>query len=140
MKPPHSKLSRIEKRVIYPETVIQMMFKQVIVIRKDLKMSKGKLAAQACHASIGSYRKAMKSNPSKTKEWLHQGGKKVILWAKDKEELKTIKKDASSKIPAKEIIDSGYTELEPGTKTAIGLGPWEEEELDKYTGKLKAVK
>jgi PTH2 family peptidyl-tRNA hydrolase len=47
--------------------------KQVIVVRADLGMSKGKLAAQACHASLGAYKKA---NERIIREWELEGGKK----------------------------------------------------------------
>lgn len=116
------------------------MFKQAIVIRKDLEMTKGKLAAQACHACLKAYRESIDLHPSRTKEWLTQGGKKVVLWADDKTHLIEIKESISNNIPCEEIVDSGYTELEPGTLTCIGIGPAREEEIDKYTGKLKAVK
>ena len=34
--------------------------KQVMVVRTDLKMRKGKIAAQCCHGSIGAYKKSDK--------------------------------------------------------------------------------
>ncbi len=116
------------------------MLKQVILIRKDLELSKGKLAAQACHASLKAYRKSKKQNPRKTSDWIDQGGKKIILWVENKEEMKEIEREIPKKIPKASIKDAGYTELEPGTWTTLGIGPWEEEKLDKYTGNLKTVK
>ena len=50
--------------------------KQVIIMRNDLKMGKGKIAAQACHASIAAYKKA---DPLKIKLWERDGAKKVVL-------------------------------------------------------------
>ncbi len=50
--------------------------KQVIVMRADLGMSKGKLAAQACHASLGAYKKA---DGRIIREWEFQGGKKLLF-------------------------------------------------------------
>ena len=58
--------------------------KQVMVMRADLKMSKGKLAAQACHASLGAYKKA---DERTIREWELEGGKKVVVKVKSKEEL-----------------------------------------------------
>lgn len=116
------------------------MFKQVILMRKDLEMSKGKLAAQACHAAVGAYREAIDLYPSKTREWNKEGGKKIILWVEDKAKLMNLDEEIPSKIPRQGIVDAGHTELEPGTKTCMGLGPWEEGELDKYTGELETVK
>ncbi len=116
------------------------MFKQVILMRKDLEMTKGKLAAQACHASLGAYREAIDLYPSKTKEWLGEGGKKIILWVEDKAHLAKLDKEIPDKIPKQGVVDVGHTEIEPGTKTCIALGPWEEEKLDRYTGDLETVK
>ncbi len=115
------------------------MYKQVILIRKDLNLSKGKLAAQACHASLESYRDSERRYPKKTKKWLNEGGKKVILWVEDEEELIKMKRETPNKYPKKLIKDAGRTELKPGTVTTLGIGPWEEKEMDRYTGHLKTV-
>jgi len=53
--------------------------KQAIIIRADLKMGKGKLAAQACHASIESYKR---TTQDKVKKWENEGSKKIILKVK----------------------------------------------------------
>ena len=113
------------------------MFKQVIAIRADLKLSKGKIAAQAAHASLGSYRSA----GGKARDaWEEDGEKKVVVKAKDLGELMDIQKKARSLgIPCALIRDAGRTEVEPGTATAIGLGPAEENVLDRLTGKLKLM-
>lgn len=116
------------------------MLKQVILIRKDLGMTQGKIAAQACHASLGAYRKSEKTHKKKTDEWLRQGAKKVVLWVEDEEELNELENDVPREVPKNRVKDAGLTELEPGTHTALGIGPWEEKEIDKFTGHLKAVK
>lgn len=115
------------------------MFKQVILIRKDLEMSKGKVAAQACHASVGAYQEAKDLYPSKVKAWMREGGKKVILWVEDKAELIEIDEEIPDEVPKQGVVDAGHTEVEPGTRTCLGIGPWEEEDLDRYTGHLKTV-
>lgn len=115
------------------------MYKQVILIRKDLSLSKGKLAAQACHASLETYRESERRYPKKTKKWIGEGGKKVILWVEDEEELLRMKRETPNTYPKKLIKDAGKTELKPGTKTALGIGPWKEKELNEYTGHLKMV-
>ncbi len=108
-------------------------------MRKDLGMSKGKIAAQACHAAIGAYRESIDLYPDKTRAWMREGGKIVVLWVKNKAELIEIDKELPSKIPKQGVVDAGHTEIEPGTRTCMGLGPWEEEDLDAYTGHLKMV-
>ena len=119
-----------------------MEFKQVIVIRKDLGMSKGKLAAQACHACLGSYLMAKDIYAKETKQWLSQGGKKIIVYVDNEAELIELNRkltDRSEDIPHKLIVDAGLTELEPGTITCLGIGPYYEDEIDNYTGELEAV-
>lgn len=113
------------------------MYKQVIVIRKDLKMSKGKLATQAAHASVNVYKKAKKSIVD---EWLSNGGKKVILKVDTEKELINIYEKAKvSKLPCVLIKDAGLTHLSPGTVTAVGIGPDDEKKINKITGKLKLL-
>lgn len=116
------------------ENVVLCVFKQVIVIRKDLKMSKGKIAAQVAHASIGAYRKAGRLA---RKAWEMTGEKKVVLRAKSLEEIMTLKRKADSlKLPNVLIRDAGLTEIEAGTVTALGIGPARGAKIDKVTGSL----
>lgn len=113
------------------------MHKQVIVVRKDLKMSPGKVAAQCCHASLGAYRRAGKTDLTK---WLLSGEKKVVVLCENLEELKELLKKAKSlKITHYLVQDAGMTELEPGTITCLGVGPDSEETIDKVTGSLKLL-
>jgi len=113
------------------------MYKQVIVIRKDLGMSVGKIAAQACHASLGAFKKASRS---KIKRWEEDGEKKVIVCVESKEEiLKLYEKTKKEKISCFLVEDAGLTELKPGTITALGIGPDEEEKIDKITGNLRLL-
>jgi PTH2 family peptidyl-tRNA hydrolase len=114
------------------------MYKQVIVIRSDLKLSKGKLASQAAHASISAYKRA---KPDAKKRWENEGQKKVVLMAKNIEELKKIKAKCDElKIPNILITDAGLTEVEPGTTTALGIGPDDEKKIDKITGSIALFK
>ena len=59
-------------------------FKQVILVRDDLKLSKGKLAAQVSHASVDCL---LKSDKDDMLAWKDQGMKKVILRVKDLKEM-----------------------------------------------------
>ncbi len=115
-----------------------MKFKQVIVVRKDLKLSKGKMAAQVAHASLESFIKTQKKHPEIAKRWLREGAKKVVVYAYDEKHLLEIK-ELAKKFPNALIRDAGLTHLEPGTITCLGIGPFDEEELDKITGSLKLV-
>ncbi|MBD3312654.1 peptidyl-tRNA hydrolase [archaeon] len=111
--------------------------KQVIVIRQDLSMSTGKLAAQACHASLGAYKKTDKKAK---KEWGAGGAKKVVLGCSGLKELKDLELAAKKmKVPSSLVTDAGHTELPPGTITALGIGPGDEKVIDKITGELKLI-
>lgn len=113
------------------------MMKQVIIMRTDLKLSKGKTAAQACHASLESYKKADLQN---IKTWEKEGVKKVILKVeteKELHELHSLVKQTS--LPVSLIIDAGHTEIPSGTITCLGIGPGNDEEIDKITGHLKLL-
>ncbi len=112
--------------------------KQVIVVRVDIKMSKGKLAAQSCHASVSA---VLKSNPRTVKKWELEGQKKIILKAKSLEHLIGLEKTCRKLgITSSVISDAGRTELDPGTITALGIGPDDEKKIDKVTGSLPLMK
>jgi len=111
--------------------------KQVIVVRSDLKMGKGKLAAQVAHASIASF---LKANFLVKRKWLKEGMKKIVLKVNSEKELLEIyEKAKNAKLPCEIIRDAGHTQLEPGTITALGIGPAEDEKIDKITGNLKLL-
>ena len=113
------------------------MWKQVVIVRKDLKLSKGKLAAQVAHASLESYKVSSYENQS---EWEAWGSKKVVLKCEDIKELLEIQKLVKkSGLPYSLIKDAGKTEIKPGTITALGIGPAEEDEIDKIAGHLKML-
>ena len=113
------------------------MYKKVIVVRKDLKMDKGKIAAQVAHASLESYKKA---DPKDVIHWEAEGMKKVVLAAKDIKELFRIKERIKeARLPYAVIRDAGKTQIKPGEVTAMGIGPAEEEKIDKITDKLKLL-
>lgn len=111
--------------------------KQVILVRQDLKLPKGKLAAQVSHGSVGALLKSHKDDISK---WKEQGMKKVVLKVADEKELLKFKQLAEDRgLVVALITDAGKTVVEPGTITCLGIGPDKEEKIDKITGSLKMV-
>lgn len=115
-------------------------YKQTIVIRTDIQMSVGKLAAQACHASLEAALKAMKSHPDIFEAWLREGAKKVVLRVESLEELLRLREKAERLgIPNALITDRGLTELPPGTVTALAVGPAESSLVDRVTGRLRLL-
>lgn len=112
-------------------------YKQVILVRTDLKMPPGKTHAQVAHASVDA---TLKSDKKLVDLWKREGGKKVILKVKDEKELlkyKQMAEDAGLKTAL--ITDAGHTVLEPGTITCLGIGPDLEEKIDKVSGRLKMM-
>lgn len=113
------------------------MYKQVILVRGDLKLPKGKLASQCSHASVEAM---LKSHKDDIEKWKKKGMKKVVLKVKDLGELEDLKKKAEDKgLVIGLITDMGKTVVEPGTVTCLGIGPDTEEKIDKVTGKLKML-
>ena len=114
-----------------------MDLKQVIVIDESLKMSKGKLAAQACHASLNAYKKADEDLRS---DWDSKGAKKIIVEKGSKSFQDLIIEAERLNIPHYKVKDAGHTEVEPGTVTALGLGPAKSSKFENITSELKLVK
>lgn len=133
-----------------------METKQVIVIRKDLKMRKGKIASQACHASM----KAIidQGNIEYTQEypvngqlivplnafmnrWLEGIFTKICVSVDSEEELLDIyKQGCDAGIVCSLIRDVGLTEFDGvPTYTAVAIGPGLNEDIDKITGHLKLL-
>ncbi len=115
----------------------EFKWKQCLVIRSDLKMSCGKMCAQAGHAVILAYERA---DSTARKGWFAEGQKKVVLKVAGERslfELKVLAENAG--IAAAIVQDAGLTEIAPGTVTALGLGPAKTEALDKLTGDLSLL-
>jgi peptidyl-tRNA hydrolase, PTH2 family len=114
------------------------MVKQVIIVRKDVGMGKGKISAQVAHASVGAYRKAKKLDAKKVAEWEREGGRKIVLKG-TLEEIMEFKQWADGEDVVSYLVqDAGHTQVEPGTVTALGLGPESDEKL-RPTEKLKLL-
>lgn len=115
--------------------------KQIILIRTDLKMTKGKIAAQAAHAAVSTQEIVRLKNKHIWKKWLLEGQKKVVLKVNSEDELLHYFKEAEKvNLPVKLIHDMGLTQLPPNTLTALGIGPILEDEAKKIKlDKLKLL-
>jgi PTH2 family peptidyl-tRNA hydrolase len=112
-------------------------FKQVLVIRTDLKMSRGKIAVQAAHAAVSAAEEARKHKPTAWRKWLREGQKKVAVKVSDESVLLRLREKATKAgLPVHLIRDRGLTELPPGTVTALGIGPARTDTVDKLTRDL----
>jgi PTH2 family peptidyl-tRNA hydrolase len=115
-------------------------YKQVIVVRNDIKMSRGKLAAQVAHASVSAFYKTLKEKPSDALGWLQNKQPKIIVKVEGLDELFKVKGAAEERGLTTTIVqDAGLTELPPNTITCIGIGPGKKELIDEVTGELKLL-
>ncbi len=119
-------------------------YKQAILIREDLGMSKGKIAVQAAHASVLAVLRTQEIEKVFDKKiikiWNQQGMKKVVLKVTGETELFKYKEAAErASIKTAAIKDAGMTELAPGTYTALALGPDKEDKIDEIVGKLETL-
>jgi PTH2 family peptidyl-tRNA hydrolase len=122
---------------VYKVQSVLLNMKLIILMRKDLKMSKGKMSTQCSHASVEA---VLKSSKEKVEEWKSEGSKKIVLGVKDEKELLKYKKEAEKlKLKTALIKDAGKTFFKKPTITCLGIGPDKEERIDKVTGKLKLV-
>lgn len=129
--------------------------KQLIVVRKDLKMKPGKMAAQASHASLGALFKAKQTEEKynldkkrvqivinlydEMEEWLNGSFAKVVLAVHSEEELKQVyDKAIDAHLPTSYIVDNGTTVFHGvATPTCVGIGPASSEILDALFSNLK---
>lgn len=112
--------------------------KLVLVVRTDLKMGKGKAAAQCAHAAVTAYKQAQKKEPYLLKLWLMTGQWKVVVKADNEEEIIELQKKASNVGLLTSVIhDAGHTQVAAGSLTVLGVGPASAQLLDEVTGHLK---
>jgi PTH2 family peptidyl-tRNA hydrolase len=96
------------------------MYKQTIVMRADLNMGRGKIAAQCSHSSLTAY-------------------ERVLKVGSEQELFEYFQKAKDAGIPVELIRDAGHTQIEPGTVTCFAAGPWDEKQLDAIFGELKLL-
>lgn len=112
-------------------------YKQVILVRHDLKLPKGKLGAQCAHASVDG---VLKADKEVVKTWRRFGMKKIVLKVADEKELyKYIQIAKDANLVTAVITDAGKTVVAPGTVTCASIGPNVEEEIDKVVNDLSLL-
>lgn len=114
-----------------------MALKQVILVRADLKMPKGKMAAQCAHASVDA---AFKTEKKLMHEWITSGMKKIVLRVDSLKELLEYKRKADDAgLITGLITDAGKTVFKQPETTCLAIGPYEEKKIDAITGKLRLI-
>ena len=120
--------------------------KQIILYRRDLKMRKGKIAAQVAHASMKVFLdRATSSSPSSMTlhltpdmaTWVRSRFTKIVLSVEDEASLLRAYEEAKARgIPCALIMDSGKTEFHgQPTHTTVAIGPADAELIDPITGR-----
>ncbi|KAI5777496.1 peptidyl-tRNA hydrolase PTH2-domain-containing protein [Geopyxis carbonaria] len=114
--------------------------KMVLVVRTDLGMTKGKIAAQCGHATLMCYKAALRAAPALVRRWEQRGVAKIALQAGSEEELLVMQAQALSLgIVAKIVHDAGRTQIASGSATVLGLGPAPRSVVDAVSGGLKLL-
>ncbi|KAG9314640.1 PTH2-domain-containing protein [Chiua virens] len=114
--------------------------KLVLVVRTDLKMTQGKIAAQCGHATLACYKALMKTNPELVQHWERTGQAKIALRGSSEEELLELEAIAKSlNLCARSILDAGRTQIAAGSRTVLGIGPAPVELINQVTGHLKLL-
>ena len=115
----------------------EFRYKQVIVFRSDLRLSRGKTAAQAGHAAVSAAEEARKHRKEWFDCWLREGQCKIAVKVTNEKTLTELDEQAKEMgLPCALIVDRGLTETPPNTVTCLGIGPAPAERVDKVTGKL----
>ncbi|KAG0150981.1 hypothetical protein CROQUDRAFT_37414 [Cronartium quercuum f. sp. fusiforme G11] len=120
--------------------------KLVLVVRTDLGMTKGKIAAQCGHATLACYKALRKANPTLLRQWEYTGQAKIALKLEptegnsEEDEMLLLKARAHSLgLCARDIQDAGRTQIAAGSRTVLGIGPGPVGLIDQVTRHLKLL-
>ncbi len=114
--------------------------KMVLCVRMDLKMGKGKIAAQCCHATLGVFKKLWRKRDPVLRQWEDCGQPKVTLQVPDEQamlELYARAKEAG--VPTYIVVDAGRTQVAPNSRTVMAVGPAPVADVNTVTGGLKLL-
>lgn len=112
-------------------------YKMVLVIRGELRLTPGKAAVQVAHAAVLLVLRQQSRRSAALDRWLEQGQKKIAVVSPSLDDMVERQGRASrAGIATAWVDDAGFTEVPPGTRTCLGLGPAPEGDLDKITGDL----
>ncbi|SPP75934.1 probable peptidyl-tRNA hydrolase 2 [Drosophila guanche] len=135
--------SSILQKIIGTRIAFTKTTKLALVVRSDLKMSKGKTASQCAHAAVMCYQNAAQGSAEQSatlQRWCRMGQPKVVLRVESFEQLNNLERQAQkANVVSALVRDAGRTQIDPGTATVLGLGPASGAELDKLIAHLKLL-
>jgi len=140
VKKPEAKKAVQEKQSPWDDSTEEC--KMVLVVRTDLGMRQGKIAAQCAHAALACYKTFLRDSPKSPilRRWERQGQAKIALQVKTEEQLEVLQARAISMgLVAEVIVDAGRTQIEAGSQTVLGIGPAPKSVIDEVTGGLKLL-
>ncbi len=112
-------------------------YRQVILVRADLKLPKGKMAAQVAHASVEA---VLRSDKKMVDAWRKEGMGKIVLKVANEKEMLSLQQQAKDAgLTTALITDAGHTVVAPGTRTCCAIGPGLDKHIHVITGHLKLV-
>lgn len=118
----------------------EFRYKQVVVFRSDLRLSKGKAAVQAGHAAVSAAEEARKHRKTWFEGWFTEGQRKIAVKVKNEREMRELEVQAKDLgLPCVLIVDRGLTEIPPNTVTCLGIGPAPAEKIDRLTSRLSLL-
>ena len=117
-----------------------MEYKQALIVRSDLGMGKGKIAAQCAHASVQAVLEAQNKAPDALESWMDGGCAKIVLKVTGEAQLHELYVKAKKlKLISVIITDAGHTQIDPGTTTVVAIGPAATRDIDAVTSGLKLL-
>jgi peptidyl-tRNA hydrolase, PTH2 family len=112
--------------------------KLALVVRADLGMGRGKIAAQVAHAAVAAV--LVNLGSADFAAWLQDGQPKVVLKVTGAEQLQDVMRAGrGAGLPVELIRDAGRTQVEPGTPTCCAVGPAAATRIDAVTGELSLL-
>ncbi len=115
-----------------------MAEKLVLLVRTDLGMGRGKIAAQVAHAAVLAVLATQAS--ADCAAWLAQGQPKVVLRVGGEQELSQIAAGAlAAGLHVEVVQDAGRTQVPPGTPTCCAIGPAPGARVDQLTSGLSLL-
>jgi peptidyl-tRNA hydrolase, PTH2 family len=116
---------------------VSLEYKMVLVVRGELRLTPGKAAVQVAHAAVMLAVEGVRKRSGAFENWWAQGQKKIAVMAETLDDMERLAQGARrAGLPFAWVEDAGFTEVPPGTRTCLGIGPASAERIDSLTGKL----